>query len=487
MRAPRPWTGYVPLAFITLALIALVVVPLVGQRHTAAFHQEMRTVAEPARGLVTDIHLALAIQGDALQDFLRNGDTTSLTRYRFMAQRERVAYQRLGPMTARLGDDVRHRFDTLLARASSWHAVADDALLGTDGGMLVSASTRRAVMQTDLYEEVLVAAAQLDAALTRASQLRRRQILAAERLEVALTAGLVGVALAAVVSVALVGRQLRVAVTEAQSRRKEIERLMEAKARLMRGLTHDLKNPLNAIYGHAQLLEDGIFGEINQAQRGSIGHVRRSVRAMLGLLDDLLQLWRAEVGDLSIALQLTDVGTLVRDTAESYRAVAERAGHRVDLDVPDDLPHVWTDVGRLRQVLGNLIINAVKYTPSGGRISVMASERSAEILSREARWIGIDVADSGPGIAPEKLDAIFEEFTRLEPRRTPGAGLGLAISRRIARLLGGDVTVKSEVGRGSTFTLWLPIARRHDDRGEALRGTSAASDQRFRRVISRTA
>lgn len=486
MRAPRPWSGSVSLAFIVLALIALVVVPLVGQRHTAAFHQEMRTVAEPARGLVTDIHLALAIQGDALQDFLRSGDTTSLTRYRFMAQRERVAYQRLEPMTARLGEDVRQRFDTLRARAASWHAVADDALLGSDGGMLLSASMRRAVMQTDLFEEVLVAAAQLDAALTSASQLRRRQIVSAERLEVALAAGLAGVALAAVAMVALIGRQLRVAVAEAERQRKEIERLMEAKARLMRGLTHDLKNPLNAIYGHAQLLDDGIFGEINQSQRKSIAHVRRSVRALLGLLDDLLQLWRAEVGDLSIALQLTDVGSIVRDTAESYRAVAERAGHHVHVDIAENLPHLWTDVARLRQVLGNLIVNAVKYTPTGGRISVIASERPGEIVAREARWIGIDVADSGRGIAPEKLDAIFEEFTRLEPHGTPGAGLGLAISRRIARLLGGDVTVKSDVGHGSTFTLWLPIARRHDDR-EELRSTTAGSDQRFRRVISRTA
>jgi signal transduction histidine kinase len=418
----------------------------------------MRGVAEPARGLVTEIHLALAMQGDALQDFLRSGDPAFLARYRQMADRERATYQRLGLLTTRLGAEVRQRFDTLLTVAMRWHAVADAALIDTAGSTVSRTPGRRAPARTELYEDVLVAAAQLDDALSRAAQIRRRQILAAERLEVRLTSLLVAIALAAVVMVALVGRQLRLVAAETERRRREIERLMEGKARLMRGLAHDLKNPLNAIYGYAQLLEDGVLGELARTQRESVAHIRRAVRGLLELIHDLTQLWRAEVGDLPVTLQLVDIGPIVRDTAESYRGIAEGAGHHLEVAIEEELPAVWTDVRRVRQILGNLVTNAVKYTPHGGHILVAVRERSTDVESRELHWNTIEVEDSGPGIAPDKLDVIFEEFTRLEPSVASGAGLGLAISRRVARLLGGDVTVRSEVGHGSTFALWLPAA-----------------------------
>jgi signal transduction histidine kinase len=201
------------------------------------------------------------------------------------------------------------------------------------------------------------------------------------------------------------------------------------------------------------------------------------VRGLLGLLEDLLQLWRAEVGDLRIVSQVVDVETTVRDTTDAYHAVAARAGHHLDLELPNNLPMVWTDVARVRQILGNLIINAIKYTATGGSIAVTAREALAEVASRKARGIAIEVRNSGPGIAPDKLDIIFEEFSRLQPDATPGAGLGLPISRRIARLLGGDVTVSSSAGMGSTFTLWLPLVRAGEER-EGASGAVGESHQR---------
>jgi signal transduction histidine kinase len=114
-------------------------------------------------------------------------------------------------------------------------------------------------------------------------------------------------------------------------------------------------------------------------------------------------------------------------------------------------------------VLGNLLSNAVKYTPSGGRIVVRLQERAGDGRVSTRRCAAVDVVDSGPGIPPDKLDEIFEEFSRLHGSAHPGAGLGLTIARRVAQLLGGDVSARSEVGRGSTFTLWVPVA---DDAGE---------------------
>jgi signal transduction histidine kinase len=117
---------------------------------------------------------------------------------------------------------------------------------------------------------------------------------------------------------------------------------------------------------------------------------------------------------------------------------------------------VRSDPNRIRQILGNLVSNAVKYTGSGGHVMVKVHERVDDGAPAPGQWIAVDVSDTGPGIPRDKQDQLFREFTRLDPRAAKGAGLGLAISRRIARLLGADITLRSEVGKGSTFTLWLP-------------------------------
>jgi signal transduction histidine kinase len=274
---------------------------------------------------------------------------------------------------------------------------------------------------------------------------------------------------------AWVGRRLRVIAAEAESRRQEIERLMEGKGRLFRGLSHDLRNPLNVIFSHAQLLEDGVIGQPSPAQRRSLGHIRRSVRAILGLLEDLLELWRAETGELNVASETADVGDVVRDVADGYRAMAEASGHRLHLDVPADLPPLHTDPRRVRQILGNLLSNAIKYTPSGGLITLRLRLHSGSIRSRRGRWVAIEVSDTGPGIPSDKVETIFEEFIRLTPN-IPGAGLGLAISRRIARTLGGDITVTGAAEGGASFVLSLPVLARAHDRQSAPATPAATTE-----------
>ncbi len=244
---------------------------------------------------------------------------------------------------------------------------------------------------------------------------------------------------------------------DSEQRRAELERVMESRARLIRGFSHDLKNPLGAADGYLQLLEEGIQGQLAPKQRESIGHVRRALHAALALIADLVELARAEAGQLEVQLHAVDARDVAREMAGEYRAQAEAAGLALEEDIPQTFPLFRSDDRRVRQVLGNLLSNAVKYTPTGGRIGVRLGIRQGAGTPRPGDWVAIDVWDTGRGVPADRSDRIFQEFTRQEPGRTPGAGLGLAISRRVARAIGGELTFVSEPGNGSTFTLWLPL------------------------------
>lgn len=249
----------------------------------------------------------------------------------------------------------------------------------------------------------------------------------------------------------------REAREEAERRRVELLRLTESRSRLMRGFGHDVKNPLGAADGYLQLLEEGVAGELGAEVREGVSRARRSVRAALELIEELLALARWEAADVEVEPSPTDVRDAVRGIAEEYRAQAEAKGLALRTELPGKLPPIESDAGRIRQVLSNLLSNALKYTETGS-ITVRVEEREGGAAPGPGKWIAVDVVDTGPGIPEEKQRLLFREFARLEPGKRRGAGLGLAMSRRIARVLHGDVTVDSAPGRGSTFTLWLPLA-----------------------------
>ncbi|HEX6939546.1 MAG TPA: ATP-binding protein [Longimicrobiales bacterium] len=253
------------------------------------------------------------------------------------------------------------------------------------------------------------------------------------------------------------------ALAESEAARREVERVMESRARLIRGFSHDLKNPLGAADGSLELLEMGVDGELTPKQREGVARGRRSIRAALDLLDEIVELARAEAGQLQLTAAPIDIPELIDATVEEYRAQAEAAGLTLTAEADRPLPIVSCDRARLAQILGNLISNAVKYSPRGGRVTVRArrcdgAPPTATPRGRAHEWVCIDVTDTGPGIPADKQELIFEEFIRLGPSTGAGAGLGLPISRRLARLMRGDITVASEPGRGSTFTIWLPLA-----------------------------
>jgi signal transduction histidine kinase len=241
---------------------------------------------------------------------------------------------------------------------------------------------------------------------------------------------------------------------EAIDGRLSLERVITSRSRLMRGFSHDVKNPIGAADGYAELLSDGVYGDLNAEQQEGVARMRRCMHGALSLIDDLHELARAETGHLSLHSEPVNVADLIGTLGEEYQATAVAGGLSFSVSLAADVGTIQTSKSRVRQIVSNLLSNAIKYTDSGS-VSVHAEHRSDGTFPKGPDWLTIEVSDTGRGVPPEKLDFIFQEFGRIDGDKT-GAGLGLAISRLLAQALGAHITVTSELGCGSTFTLWLP-------------------------------
>jgi signal transduction histidine kinase len=242
---------------------------------------------------------------------------------------------------------------------------------------------------------------------------------------------------------------------EAIEGRRRLERVISSRSRLMRGFSHDVKNPIGAADGYAELLSGGVYGDLNARQEESVARLRRCIHEAMGLIDDLHELARAETGHLALSAELLDVSALLHDVGEEYQAKARSRRLSLTVNGDDGLPLVRTSRTRVRQIVANLLSNAIKYTDDG-LVAVTATHRSVGPTGDDGDWVVIEVADTGRGIPPDKLEFIFEEFGRIGDSDQTGAGLGLAISRLLSHALGGQITVRSQLGIGSTFSLWLP-------------------------------
>jgi signal transduction histidine kinase len=453
-RLTPDWAARLSLAFVVFSLAALIVIPWIAAHQLQPLQRQMSMLAEPGRELVSGIHLAIARQGEAFDQYVYDRDPATLTRFRKYERDERDAYVKLAPLIDSLGALPRQRLDTLRALGARWHQAVEMYLRGAPD----PAVPNREKQQEDLYDATLIAASDLDAAISRGVRDRREQIAQREAIQQRISALLGVIALAAAIVTWWMGRRVRAYALETEERRAQLLEVMASRSRFVRGVSHDLKNPLHAIDGHAQLLEDGLRGPLTPEQLDSVARIRRSVRAMMRLIEDLLELARAESGQLSITREKVVVHDVVHDTVEEHRAAAVAAGLSLAYDGDGANVLIDTDPARITQVLGNLVSNAIKYTPAGGHIAI-STELARRATGRNDMTIAIHVADDGPGIPTDKYEDIFAEFTRLQPDDKPGAGLGLSIARRIARMLGGDVTVNGRGDRGSRFTLWLPAER----------------------------
>jgi signal transduction histidine kinase/FixJ family two-component response regulator len=219
-----------------------------------------------------------------------------------------------------------------------------------------------------------------------------------------------------------------------------------AKTRYLVAVSHEIRSPLNAIYGYAQLLERE--DPIAPVEAGSV--IRRSAEHLTNLVEGLLDISRIESGLLKLRQDVVRLPALLDHVVDMFRMQAASKGLSLDYKIEGRLPpFVRTDEKRLRQILINLLSNAIKYTDKGG---------ATLTIRYRSQMAVVDVADTGIGIAPEDLERIFEPFERgssIDSMKQPGIGLGLAITRVLARILGGEVTVSSEVGRGSNFRLQM--------------------------------
>ena len=236
--------------------------------------------------------------------------------------------------------------------------------------------------------------------------------------------------------------------------KKTAEAANASKMRFLSMVSHDLRTPLGAVSGYADLLLLGVRGEVNDAQAQDLRRIKEASYFLLGLLDDILTFARAEAGALTVSPQ----NVVVEDVLARAEAIVTpqfaKAGIAYGREPSATGLTACADPERLQQILLNLLGNASKFTPSGGKVSVRWTTEGEQVL--------IAVADTGRGIPAELLSQIFEPFVQvnreIDARKQKGIGLGLAISRELARAMRGDITVESVVGTGSTFTVSLPAA-----------------------------
>ena len=274
------------------------------------------------------------------------------------------------------------------------------------------------------------------------------------------------------------------ALEREQAARAEAEAANRAKSDFLAVMSHELRTPLNAILGYTDLLDLGLGGPpLSEPQRQQLSRIAASGQHLLGLVNEILDLAKVEAGRLSVRHEPFRAAEAAESALVIVQPLAEAAGLTIvrDYEVGSQLHYIGDD-HRVRQVLINLLSNAVKFTPAGGRVTleihrVDAPEPDAR-LHGDGEWVRFRVTDTGIGIAPDDADAVFAPFVQVQPGHTrsrDGSGLGLTVSRRLARLMGGDITLRSAPGEGSAFSLWLPRAAQADatggDVGAALSGS----------------
>ena len=286
---------------------------------------------------------------------------------------------------------------------------------------------------------------------------------------------------AVVIGLALVLQHERRQASRLAERSRELERLSSELLRANRmkndflaNVSHELRTPLNAIVGFVDLLREGVYGELSPRQVKPVERIEASANHLRHLVDQILDLAKMAAGRLDVHIESLDIRPFILDVASEVESLVNEKNLTLSLVMGSALPKIRTDPSHLRQILVNLLGNAVKYTNEGSIViktrvllldTALAEGLPALIAHLDdtvTSWLSIQVIDSGIGIPPSHQERVFEEFEQVDagPRSDSpnrGTGLGLAISRRLARLLDGDLLLSSQPGKGSTFTLWLPL------------------------------
>jgi len=273
----------------------------------------------------------------------------------------------------------------------------------------------------------------------------------------------------------LLSRDLLDANVRLEERAQQVNEANMAKSRFLANVSHELRTPLNAIVGYNALALSGLYGEVTPELRGAHDRIRAAADHLLRVVNDVLDLSKIEVGRMEVDVREVSLEPLLEGVVSVVEPIAEAKDVRIDLVVARGLPPVVTDARHVRQILLSLATNAIKFTERGS-VTIVAKYDDAAT----SRSVLIAVEDTGIGIAARDLDRIFDEFEQVRPSGrgdsiARGTGLGLAVSRKLAHLLGGDVRVESQLGTGSRFTLTLPLEPPPNGRNKANGGAVGSS------------
>jgi signal transduction histidine kinase len=243
----------------------------------------------------------------------------------------------------------------------------------------------------------------------------------------------------------------RAAALSLAEQNEQLRELDSMKDQFVSTVSHELRTPLTSMVGYLELLLDREVGELTEEQAHFLEIVNRNAARLNALVDDILEVARADAGRLTLERQDMDLVALAAAEVESSRAAADRKGVDVRLESSDERLSIWADPTRVDQLLGNLLSNAVKFTPEGGSVTVSVRRGGDTAI--------LEVSDTGVGIPPGEVDRLFDRFFRASTAGTvQGTGLGLAIAKSIAEAHGGTIAARSAEGEGTTFTVELPLS-----------------------------